>query len=121
MDRSASAQVLHLFANGPTRTDVDAKLPLFTSGATDPHAASLATPVFGAGQKLMGALIVSGPASRLTAERAQQIRAILLDEAAKLTLACGGTPIAPPAKKFMLRRKPLGRKSQAERGDQGIS
>jgi DNA-binding IclR family transcriptional regulator len=103
MDRSASAQVLRLFADGPTGTDADAKLPLFTSGVTDPHAASLATPVFGVGQALMGALMVSGPVSRLTSERAQEIRGMLLDEAAKLTQACGGTPTAPPAKKFLLR------------------
>lgn len=111
LDRSASAQVLQLFANGPTGTDVDAKLPLFTSGATDPHAASLATPVFGVGQTLMGALIVSGPVSRLTAEHAQRLRGTLLDEATKLTRACGGTPIAPPVRKFLLRRKPLGGKA----------
>lgn len=114
MDQSASAQVLRLFADGPTRTGADAKLPLFTSGATDPHAASSATPVFGMGQALMGALIVSGPVSRLTAERAQEIRGVLLDEAAKLTQACGGIPLASSSRKFSLRRTPLNRKNQTE-------
>src|SRR5690242_11227341 len=99
MDQSASARVLRLFADGPTGTDADAELPLFTSGVTDPHAASLAAPVFGVGQVLVGALMVSGPASRLTSERARQLGDMLRDAAAGLTRACGGTPIAAPAKR----------------------
>lgn len=94
LDGSASGQILRLSEAG---LPSDMPLPLFTSGVTDPHAASLAMPVFGAGQELAGVLLLSGPASRLTAARAGEISGALLDAAAKLTRACGGELPARPA------------------------
>lgn len=95
LDGSASAQILrHSGAGVPD----DLALPLFTSGVSDPHAASLAMPIFGVGQALTGVLMISGPVSRLTAERAKQVGGFLLDSAARLTRACGGTPLVRPAK-----------------------
>jgi len=96
MDKSAIAQVLRRYesdAVGP-----DDELPLFTSGVTDPHAAALAMPVFGIGEQLVGALAMSGPVSRLTAARAEQVKGALVEAANKLTLACGGTPPTGPRK-----------------------
>ncbi|WP_027543519.1 IclR family transcriptional regulator [Bradyrhizobium sp. WSM2254] len=90
MDKSAIAQTLRRYESavpGP-----DDELPLFTSGVTDPHAAALAMPVFGIGESLVGALSISGPVSRLTPERADQMKGTLVEAATKLTLACGGTP-----------------------------
>lgn len=43
------------------------KIPLFTGGVRDVHTAAFATPIFGAGDKFMAALGLSGPASRLSA------------------------------------------------------
>lgn len=98
LDGSASGQIFLRVADG--RVPDDLALPLFTSGATDPHAASLAMPVLEAGNALAGVLLVSGPVSRLTAERAEQIGPLLVESAAILTRASGGTPpvAAAPAR-----------------------
>lgn len=92
MDKSAIAQTLRRYQSGPPGPDDE--LPLFTSGVTDPHAAALAMPVFGIGDSLVGALAISGPVSRLTTARAEQIKGALSDAATRLTLACGGTPFS---------------------------
>ena len=92
MDESAIAQVLRRYEAGRPGPKDD--LPLFTSGITDPHAAALAMPVFGIGDGLVGALTISGPVSRLTAVRAEEVKFLLAEAAHKLTLACGGSPPA---------------------------
>lgn len=92
MDKSAIAQVLRRYEAGPPSQDDE--LPLFTSGMTDPHAASLAMPVFGIGNTLVGALSISGPVSRLTPARAEQFKGFLAEIAHKLTASCGGSPPA---------------------------
>jgi DNA-binding IclR family transcriptional regulator len=106
LDGAAGAQVLRHYETTPAE---HITLPVFTSGASDPDAASLAAPVFGAGQELMGVLLVSGPVSRLTADRAKEIGDYLMNSAAKVTLACGGQPLAHPSKK----RKPSIRRRAA--------
>ena len=93
MDKSAIAQVLQRYEAGPARAGVTS-CRLFTSGVTDPHAAALAMPVFGIGEALVGALTISGPVSRLTAARADEVKGMLVEAAHKLTAACGGTPPA---------------------------
>jgi DNA-binding IclR family transcriptional regulator len=55
-------------------------------------------PVFGIGDSLVGALAISGPVSRLTTARAEQIKGPLAEAATKLTLACGGTPSSSTGK-----------------------
>lgn len=105
MDKSGIAQVLRRYESAPPGPEDD--LPVFTSGVTDPHAAALAMPVFGINDALVGALTISGPVSRLTAARAEQVKTVIVEAAHKLTLACGGTPM--PAGK---RAKP-GRKRAA--------
>ena len=90
LDGSASGQIFRRVADGTVPDDM--VLPLFTTGVTDPHAASLAMPVLEAGDALAGVLLVSGPVSRLTAERAREIGPMLVDNAASLTRAGGGTP-----------------------------
>lgn len=88
MDKSAIAQVLRHFEAGRAAPAID--VPLFTSGVADPHAAALATPVFGPGGTLLGALALSGPVTRLTADRADEIRPDLRNAGVDLTKACGG-------------------------------
>lgn len=89
MDKSSIAQVLDRFdpARGPAR---GVKLPLYSHGVTDPHVSSCAAPVFGAGGRLLGALAISGPASRLTRAQVAAVAPVLLDSADKLTHALGG-------------------------------
>ena len=101
MDKSAIAQVLRKYEAAPPSADDE--LPLFTSGITDPHAAALAMPVFGIGNTLIGALSISGPVSRLTLARAEQIKEFLAETAYKLTASCGGTPPAATGKRARKR------------------
>ena len=65
-------------------------IAIYTSGATDPHVASMAMPVFGAGGRLLGALAISGPVSRWTRKRADEVRTTLQEEAEALSTALGG-------------------------------
>jgi DNA-binding IclR family transcriptional regulator len=50
----------------------------------------MAAPVFGAGQRLLGALAITGPASRLTADKAAQVAQQLRNFAEGLTNSLGG-------------------------------
>jgi DNA-binding IclR family transcriptional regulator len=89
MDESAIAQVLRTFGTRrePDTSTVD--VPLYTSGITDPHVASLAMPVFGTERRLVGALALSGPASRLTAERAEALKPRLREAGERLSCEMG--------------------------------
>lgn len=89
MDQSAIAQVLRGFG---TISAVDAegrKPPIYSSGATDPHTAAVATPVFGADGRQVGALALSGPVARLTNERFGEVGPILQRMAADLSRSLG--------------------------------
>nr|WP_249145424.1 IclR family transcriptional regulator [Bradyrhizobium diazoefficiens] len=90
MDKSSVAQVLEKY--DPARASVASKdeLPIFSSGVTDPHVASMAMPVFGSGGRLLGALAISGPVSRLTKKAAEKFRKALRDEATVLSASLGG-------------------------------
>jgi DNA-binding IclR family transcriptional regulator len=52
----------------------------------------MALPIYGAQQELMGALVISGPASRLTEEAADSISAIFFDTARDLMRSLGFKP-----------------------------
>lgn len=85
MDGAAGAQALRTpFASGITM-----QKPFFSMGATDPHAASVAFPVFGAGDELVGALVLSGPSSRLTPGCAEAINDVFLDATRDLMRSLG--------------------------------
>ena len=89
MDNSAIARVLSQFGDRAEHASCDPMLPFYTSGATDPHVAALAMPVFGTGDRLTGALALSGPTSRLTAERAKTLSSPLRDAAELLSSELG--------------------------------
>lgn len=88
MDKSAIAQVLAKYADVAPDLPAEAA-PIYSSGVTDPHVASLATPVFGAGRRLIGALALSGPSSRLTEARATALKQALKQEAERLSSELG--------------------------------
>ena len=90
MDKAAIAEVLRRYEHGLQSEEIDADMPLFTSGASDPHTAALAMPVFGPGGVLIGALAISGPVSRLTEAFARSHAALLQRAGMALTRACGG-------------------------------
>lgn len=109
LDGSAIAQVLRLFTTTPLPADAGLlDFPLFTSGANDPHVAGMALPVFGPEEAFAGALCLTGPITRLTAEAARQCAPLLREAAAGLTRALGGRmplmPTPPPALAEPLKR-----------------
>lgn len=91
LDSSAIAQVLRIFAERPLPAYVASlDLPIVTMGATDPHTGAMAMPVFGAGERLAGALALSAPIIRWTAEAQAAARPILRAAAEGLTRRLGG-------------------------------
>ena len=88
MDEAAGAQALR--ASYPV--GIALRKPYYSKGATDPHAASMALPIYGAQQALIGALVISGPASRLTEEYAQTLRQGFFDIAHDLMRSLGFKP-----------------------------
>lgn len=85
MDEAASAQALR----APYQVGIALQKPYYSKGATDPHAASLALPIYGAQQELMGALVISGPVSRLTEEYAESLRDMFFEAARDLMRSLG--------------------------------
>lgn len=91
MDSSATAQVLRVFGTQPIPAyAATLELPIYTAGMTDPHTASLSIPVFGIDGVLMGALTISAPTTRLTAEYAKSLMDPMRAAAVALTKALGG-------------------------------
>ncbi len=91
LDNSAIAQVLRSFSSRPLPAYVAAlDVPIVSMGATDAHTGAIATPVFGPGEALAGALALSGPVSRWSAEAVAAARPVLLEAAATLTRRLGG-------------------------------
>ena len=91
LDNSSIAQVLRAFSPRPLPAYVAAlDLPIVTMGATDPHTGAIAMPVFGPGEALAGALALSAPISRWTAEAVAAARPVLVEAAAVLTRRLGG-------------------------------
>lgn len=89
MDEAASAQALQT----PYTVAKAGLTPYYSRGATDPHASSAALPIYGPQESLLGALVISGPANRLTQERAQALHEALSAIADELTLSLGGKPL----------------------------
>ena len=87
--RGGPGKVLRAFRNAPQGTG---DLPLVSTsfGERDPACASMAMPVFGAGGVLVGALSVSGPRERFSAEALDRMLGPLSQAATKATRALGG-------------------------------
>jgi len=95
MDDSAVAKVLRRYERGPGRDRAGDGVVLYTSGVSDPHIAALATPVFGVGRTLIGAMAIAGPVTRLTPERAQMLKEVLAESGAELTQLCNLVALLP--------------------------
>lgn len=89
LDRGAPAKVLRAFRDAP---HVAPDLPLIHTsfGERDPACAAMSLPVFGPGGLLVGALSVSGPRERFSAEALDRMGAPLREAAAQATRALGG-------------------------------
>ena len=90
LDNSAIGQVLRHWGMGEALVVDDDALPLYTAGVRDPHIAGFALPVFGSGEKLVAALALTGPTSRLTpARREEGVGKSMRESAMKLSIRLG--------------------------------
>ena len=103
MTNSASGKVLLTFERSGPRADLKAlrSLPYVILGGHDVELAGIAMPIFGVGDKLVGAISVSGPLSRFDKPQVRRISDLLISAAIELTTNLGGDPdlFAPIAKK----------------------
>ena len=92
LDDTAISQVLRYWGMGEAIYEGTPALPLFTAGVRDEHTAAFATPVFGAGDKFMAALTLSGAASRLNAaHETGEFVQLQIDSAAELSRKLGAS------------------------------
>jgi len=91
LDKGAAGRVLITFDPAITPPS-QAPVPpyIITIGEREPDIAAIAAPVFGPQANLRGALAISGPAARFSAERLPTMSALLLEAAADLTRRLGG-------------------------------
>jgi len=82
LDNSAIGQVLRYWGKHEPLFDAVPELPLFTSGMRDPHIAAFSVPVFGEDDRLLAALALTGPSSRLTQAKCEGGLGKLMKEAA---------------------------------------
>lgn len=94
LNKGAAGRVLVDFEHhgdaGP-RPDADVLIRI-SRGERDPEAAALACPVFGAGNRLQGAVTLSGPLTRFGKKETQAMVLPLLAAARKLTIGFMGDP-----------------------------
>jgi len=93
LDKGAAGRVLSSFDRTLTR---DAELPKYplivTVGEREPDIGAVAAPVFGPSGSLRGALAISGPAARFSAELIPGMSQSVLKAASDLTRRLGGDP-----------------------------
>lgn len=90
LDNSAIGQVLRHWGMDESLTEEETGLPLYTSGIRDPHIAAFALPVFGNDEKLVAALALTGPTSRLTPTRKENgVGKCMKESAARLSIKLG--------------------------------
>ena len=89
----ASSHVIRAFTGGKSARSEQIFRDLYavSFGERDPETAAVACPVFGSGQRFVGALSVSGPRYRIEAS-ASGILPVLFDSAIDLTRIFGGDP-----------------------------
>ena len=92
LDNSAISKVLRHWGLNESLPEEDAELPFYTSGARDPHTAAFAMPVFGVHDKLVAALALTGPISRLTEDRREkEIGQLMKAAASRLSQKMGAS------------------------------
>jgi hypothetical protein len=81
-----------LLEAGGKDSNLNIHIPLIQTsfGERDAACASMSMPVFGAGGMLVGALSLSGPRERFSAEALERMTGPLCDAAAQATRALGG-------------------------------
>lgn len=92
LEVGAAGHVLRAFAGAPGMRFDEIRRHMYAAsyGERDAETAAIAAPIFGSGNKLMGALSVSGPRYRLEAAGESRIVPVLFKYAKQLTQTLGG-------------------------------
>lgn len=96
LDQGAAGRVLLAFdgAAGPAGDELRAQGHAVTLGEGDANCGAMAAPVFGPDAGVRGAVSLSGPRERFTAEMIEAWRPRLIQAAAEITRSLGGRPPA---------------------------
>ncbi len=111
IDDSACSRVLSAFSGEPAaELDQVSKNPVAFARQPKraPGTSAMACPVFAAGRRLVGAMLLSGPESRFAGDAVPRLSAALVEEASRLTHALGG---AMPVAHASGKRSPAGGKA----------
>lgn len=100
LNAGAAGHVIRAFNGGTGQRCEQVKREMYASsfGERDPEVAAVACPVFAVGQRLVGALAVSGPLYRIEALGVARILPVLFKHARRLTVTFGGDANVLPAK-----------------------
>ncbi|MDB5795456.1 MAG: IclR family transcriptional regulator [Noviherbaspirillum sp.] len=92
LDRGAGGVILTAFSEpfDPAYAKERENLAVISRGSLNADMAGVAAPVFDAEGKIVGALTLSGPATRFGDEAAERFRTLLIDTARQVTTALGG-------------------------------
>jgi DNA-binding IclR family transcriptional regulator len=92
LHRGSGGRVLMAFsgARGEPHETIRTNFCYVSLGERDPETAGISAPVFGSGERLLGALTLTGPRSRIDQEFMIKMRAPLLEAAARATSSLGG-------------------------------
>ena len=91
-DSTAASDVLRFWSAQEPSDIPPPSIPIFKSGARDVHTAASSTPIFGAGDKFIAALTLSGAASSFEAAHADSaLRRTQLEAAANLSRRLGAS------------------------------
>jgi len=91
LDKGAGGRVLADFSGkaGPDMREKLKDLPFVSYGERDNETGSVAAPVFGMDDEMVGAISVSGPLSRFIPERVERVRTSLLRAVSELSQTLG--------------------------------
>jgi DNA-binding IclR family transcriptional regulator len=112
LDRGAAGKVILAFdgsVQNEALNEIRRNFIAMSFGERDPDCAGIAAPVFGAENRLIGALSVSGPKPRFTPESKARMSELVLDAAVELTRALGGHVEAMKKIADVARAQPLRR------------
>lgn len=93
LERGAAGKLMQAFGDGASDSkwqELRESCFCFTRGEIEPDTAAVAAPVFGAGDRLEGALAITGPAFRFSDEKIAAMRQPILQAALGLSRAFGG-------------------------------
>jgi DNA-binding IclR family transcriptional regulator len=92
LDRGSSGRVLAAFSGMASElSEMTRRQHYYISiGDRDPDLVGISTPVFGAGQRLIGALTLGGPRTRVSPELLLEARSTMLKASIRATVSLGG-------------------------------